>query len=987
MLLIQELFENDTYAKPVYAKNDDGSSVLEEMWEDHIIQEGHEGLVLQTDGETVKIKPNKNVDALVIAVKPDKYGTSMGSLFLALLDEENSYRTLSFVGTGFSDEDRKEWFDWANKNFANNPNHDNLVWVDISKEPRIVEVNYEQSLVKELETFNFKDGKWEFNESEKLSSTLRKPVFVRIRDDKKVNAQDLRLSQIPELDEAILKKKSFKINAFYPKHPDTIIVKKNKFYTTKPLLEKDIWNFYDKVKYKIIEQTKGKNILVYLRVDGDIIKRKNDGILRIDNVNDFQRMNSGRFLEVHSEISYERGSKYYTDIIFCDIDPQENFKFNDTKELVKKVYAIFKKDQHVKNVKIHYSGGRGFHILGSLKQAWDVDQARDYTRKLLKQLETDNVKLGIVREKNMARLDTSLLKARGSLRVAYSINKETGLVALPLAITELDKFKKEDATIYKVLKRLDTKKAFKIQSDDNPYSGVISGLWAIWRDDVEAATSHGLYHESWFPTVGFPDKGTILGRSLYDRVTRGRFMIIDETMQIRIYKNAGNPEEALDKSDRLLNKIGHKDKYKNIQFWIDDERSSDRVAAKLKFSLKKASILDYPKPGLEPKVWNFDGTININVKTQILGKLNKFIEAQGYSAKDIINKIYIVGSLTSYQYNKLTDLDTHVYLNLRNMLGIFKGNEEDLIELIDKSWRKTLNKAESELIEGTQHPLEFYFEIPEDLSVAPSDGVYDLLNDEWLKEPKVITVDFDVDKLYPEIINKAKEIAKELDIQIGELKRDVTDAEMIQEMIEYLSDEQKKLFVDKLTSKIEEVDTNIVDLLKVEQGISDKRHEDYAWDSEGNILFKYLQRFGYIGLLKTLEKSIGADKKFNLDDIDNVQKVLAPIKSFKLVSFKFDQNVSKEVVEQRYRLKDPALFEPDSFRRWSEWAGIKAPKGVTFLVGDLKNDKGKALQTIRFNTKEITEKEAGNFWNKINNKKGFEKTWTQKDWANWLKHK
>ena len=497
-----------------------------------------------------------------------------------------------------------------------------------------------------------------------------------------------------------------------------------------------------------------------------------------------------------------------------------------------------------------FSGGRGFHIFGHLSESWEVDRAREYTKRLLTPIESDKIKLGIVRELDMLRLDTTLLKKRGSLRAAYSLNKTTGLVAVTVDIKALDIFEKKDATIKKVLEKLNvSKKSFKINS----------------------------------------------------------------------------------------------------------------------------SILDYPKPGLEPKVWQYDGIIQTQVKEQILNKLNKFIESQGYNAKEIINKIYVVGSLTSYQYNKNTDLDIHCYLNLQNMLGIFQGNESDLIELIDKNWRKTLNKAESETTEGTQHPLEFYFEIPEDLSVSPSDGVYDLLNDTWVKEPKVITVDFDVEKIYPEIITRAKEIAKELDIQIGELKRDVTDAEMIQDLIDYLSEEQKGLFVEKLNTKIEEIDNNIVDLLKVEQSISDKRHEDYAWDSEGNILFKYLQRFGYVGLLKAIEKAVGSDKKFDTDDIENTQKVLNPIKSFKLYALIYDPNSSEN--EGRYRLIDPLKFDKDSFRRWTEWAGIKAPEGITFLVGDLIKEKKKALQTIRFNKELWSEKDAGKFWNKVKNKKGFEKTW------------
>lgn len=1081
LLLVQELFEDGKYVHPVYAKNEDGSSAIKKMWEEEVLREGHEGVVLHIEGDTIKIKPTKTVDCLVIAIKPNLEKGFASSLFLALMDKDGIFRSTSFVGTGLKEEERVEWLNYAKENKALAPNHDDLIWVDINKNPRIVEVDYERPIVKKTESFEFTNGEWKQLEEERLSATLIKPRFIRLREDKKVNENDLRFIQISDLEKELTKKsfkinaissaedyeayykekhnslpnwhynymdrfvedkplavyldviseketpttrsilfdyllnnldkfknriinvdellndielvknsgvnkvfrvyprgnvilnkeiKSFKLQAYYPKHPNTIIFPKSEFVRY-PLSEASVWSYYDKVKDKIIQQTRGKNVLLYLRVNGDILKRKHDGIVKIDNYNDFNRINNGRMVEIHVEACQEKRDTCLTDIIFCDVDPKETFPWKETKEITKKIYNIFNKDSNVKKVTIKYSGGRGFHIFGYLRESWEVDRAREYTKRLLKSLESDRIKLGVVRELDMLRLDTTLLKRRGSLRAAYSLNKTTGLVAVPVDIKALDSFEKKDATIKKVLEKLNiSKKSFKVQSEDNPYSNVVSGLWAIWQDDVEAATAHGLYHESWFPTIGFPDKGTILGRSLYDKVTRGRFMIVNGAMQVRIYKNAGNPEEALDKSDRLLNKIGHKGEYNSVQFWIEDERSSSRVATKFIVS-KKASILDYPKPGLEPKVWQYDGAIQPKVKEQILNKLNKFVEAQGHTLQSIINKIYIVGSLTSYQYNKYTDLDIHSFINLQNMLGVFKGNEEELTELIDKNWRKTLNKAEAETIEGTQHPLEFYFEIPEDLDVAPSDGVYDLLNDKWIKEPRTIDIDFDVEKIYPEIINNAKNLAKELDINFGELKRNVTDAEMLQEMIDSLSEEQKELFKSKLTNKVEEIDEVISKLIKVEQGISDQRHENYAWDSPGNISFKYLQRFGYVNILKLLEKAVGSDKKFDTDDIENTQKVLNPIKSFKVVSFTYDRNSSEH--EGRFRLIDPQSFDKDSFRRWTEWAGVKAPEGITFLVGYLVKEKKKALQTIRFNKELWSEKEAGKFWDKVKNKKGFER--------------
>ncbi len=88
--------------------------------------------------------------------------------------------------------------------------------------------------------------------------------------------------------------------------------------------------------------------------------------------------------------------------------------------------------------------------------------------------------------------------------------------------------------------------------------------------------------------------------------------------------------------------------------------------------------------------------------------------------------------------------------------------------------------------------------------------------------------------------------------------------------------------------------------------------------------------------------------------------------------FKFDPNSTEN--EGRFRLRDPKDFKEGTFRRWDSWAGIKAPEGVSFIVGELKNGK-KALQAIRFDKKLWNEEKAGIFWNKIKKEKGFQKNW------------
>ena len=93
----------------------------------------------------------------------------------------------------------------------------------------------------------------------------------------------------------------------------------------------------------------------------------------------------------------------------------------------------------------------------------------------------------------------------------------------------------------------------------------------------------------------------------------------------------------------------------------------------------------------------------------------------------------------------------------------------------------------------------------------------------------------------------------------------------------------------------------------------------------------------------------------------------------KQAKFRFDPNSTEN--EGRYRIRDPKEFKQESFRRWKQWAGVIAPKGVTFIVGELKDTGEKALQAIRFNRKYWDEKEAEKFIDSLKGNKGFKKNW------------
>jgi tRNA nucleotidyltransferase/poly(A) polymerase len=92
-------------------------------------------------------------------------------------------------------------------------------------------------------------------------------------------------------------------------------------------------------------------------------------------------------------------------------------------------------------------------------------------------------------------------------------------------------------------------------------------------------------------------------------------------------------------------------------------------------------------------------------------------------------------------------------------------------------------------------------------------------------------------------------------------------------------------------------------------------------------------------------------------------------------AFMFDPNSTEN--EGRWRLRDPQDFDQATFRRWHEWAGVKAPKGVAFIIGNL-TDGQKAIQTIRFDKSLWEEPKAAEFWASLQDKPGFERSWSWK---------
>ena len=162
---------------------------------------------------------------------------------------------------------------------------------------------------------------------------------------------------------------------------------------------------------------------------------------------------------------------------------------------------------------------------------------------------------------------------------------------------------------------------------------------------------------------------------------------------------------------------------------------------------------------LNPKLW--DG---LELKTDVKEKLNEIAEAfKEYLdiPEDAILDERITGSSASYNYTEYSDLDLHLIIDYEKV-------HEDcpLVEGYLWSYKSQFNANHDISIYGV--PVELYAE--DSRQDAISNGVYSLMEDRWLKEPKKIPPtdnDEDVQAKYQELkdaIDKCddSEVANEL---------------------------------------------------------------------------------------------------------------------------------------------------------------------------------------------------------------------------------
>ena len=188
-----------------------------------------------------------------------------------------------------------------------------------------------------------------------------------------------------------------------------------------------------------------------------------------------------------------------------------------------------------------------------------------------------------------------------------------------------------------------------------------------------------------------------------------------------------------------------------------------------------------------------------------------------------VHDILLIGSLVGYNWSEFSDFDIHIIYDYDESDG-----NKDLYEELFRLKKTIFNAAHDIRIKGFETEL-FVQDIAKK---EKSSGSYSILNNEWIRLPKLESFTIDKDKL----ISKANQWM------------DIIDG-----VIENAEDEDLPDAI-KLVSKYR-------DKLRKYRTCGLSKEGEYSYE---NLVFKFLRRNGYVNKLENLKNKI-TDKKLSLE--------------------------------------------------------------------------------------------------------------------------
>ena len=308
------------------------------------------------------------------------------------------------------------------------------------------------------------------------------------------------------------------------------------------------------------------------------------------------------------------------------------------------------------------------------------------------------------------------------------------------------------------------------------------------------------------------------------------------------------------------------------------------------------SIIDIPRRTYAPGVFDNADTKEPKIKSEIIGMIMKqFTE---FKKEYPILDYSLIGSILTKRYRDDADLDINILFDVPK-----EKQEEERIRLSKKYLSvKNPDNVQGKLIPGTKHPINYYFITDKktyDDQNKKADAVYDIGKNKFIKRPDDFVFDID---MYIKDFNKK---VQEIDVIRGELKRDIIDYDELKD----LTPNDILDLQDKINSKLEEIEDNIKQIIKVGDNVESDRRAAFDTDMTPdeiriygiknrlpkNVIYKMLEKYHYLKFYKKC-KQILDDGKVSDKEIDDLKIHEAiNLNDIKMAAQKFVKGISDKL--------------------------------------------------------------------------------------------
>lgn len=209
-----------------------------------------------------------------------------------------------------------------------------------------------------------------------------------------------------------------------------------------------ITTYYAKIRDQLLEQFKDKNVALLRMGSGKPFFQRHGSTekwLKIRSTADFDYYNNQGVLEWIPEVGVQ-DNEFLTPRYIVDLDPKGSFEWPRTCAMACEIISMFMGFGDVERVTCNFSGNRGFHISGWMKEPALIEACREKLKVALNRFVNEEIRWSMPRAQTEGLLmDLSPLKRHGVIKCLGSLSAKTGLAVVE--VKEPSKFEKEMARV------------------------------------------------------------------------------------------------------------------------------------------------------------------------------------------------------------------------------------------------------------------------------------------------------------------------------------------------------------------------------------------------------------------------------------------------------------------------------------------------------------------------------------------------------------